>query len=156
MISSMKKLALVLLCAAVLGCAGKRQLADCSGSEDCYLRGNELFMNNDIGKAIPYFWQSIRVGAIPTAGDAPYIRYHKWGDWSMAAMEKYCIALMKLEKYYDSLDCFHILAMDGTGVYIGEIYDTLGIKGQNYLTADRYKNEIKDFQDNLVSEIWGE
>jgi tetratricopeptide (TPR) repeat protein len=158
----MKKIILPFFCIALLGCSEQdsatqillQPLADCASNERCLYQGDRLLAEREWERAIPYFKQAIRFDASPPTETFPAIRWEGWGGPGMLAMQGYCIALRMLEDYRGALDCFHVLTMDGTGIYIGEINEILESRGEVYPIEERKQNEA-DFLTRLVYEVWG-
>ncbi|MDR0367221.1 MAG: hypothetical protein LBH41_01440 [Rickettsiales bacterium] len=166
----MKKIPLLLLCFAMSGCYGRKAHADCrdceicslqkkvsqewidscATSERCYWDGRKLFENGETEKAMLYFKQSIRLGSVPQFDPRRDVLVRA-DNMSEAALSMHCHSFMKTEDYYGALGCWLLLAQDGTGVYISEIIEKLGISQSDY-----YNNkEVKDAQDKFVLELWG-
>jgi hypothetical protein len=102
---------------------------------------------------MPYFKKAIILDANLSNKQTPYIRWKNYEGSGMFTLQGYCTALMMQDDYYKALDCFHNLEMDGTGIYITEIYEKINISAEDYLTQERRENQIKDFQINLVNEL---
>jgi tetratricopeptide (TPR) repeat protein len=138
----------LILCALLFACRGISPAngAGCSTGKECVEKGDKIFFQGEYGKSLPYFEKAIKLDAAP--GKTPERIVFK-GD-SEFAMEKYCLILERRQKYYEALDCYHYLSLDGTGPNIKNIYDASGIQQEEYPTHQ----SVVDFGKRFKKELW--